>query len=110
LRAALAPHWLAIDPDGHARDAPERMAKLVRRDAGFVYAVTMTGTTGRTRRCPAKSRVISTGARASKTAGVRGFGIRGREQVEQLAVTWPASSSARRWSKCSKADRMPRRS
>ena len=33
---------------------PERMAKLCAATQGFVYAVTMTGTTGVPQRCPAK--------------------------------------------------------
>ena len=86
LRAALAPHGLAIIQMVTPVTQPERMAKLCAATQGFVYAVTMTGTTGRTAvRARAKSPATSTtSAPPSKLPVCAGFGIRSREQVEQL--------------------------
>jgi len=52
---------------------------------GFLYAVTMTGTTGRSASVPGDvTRYLDTVRAASKVPVCAGFGIRGREQVEQL--------------------------
>ena len=87
---------------------PERMKKLCAATQGFVYAVTMTGTTGRTASVPGEvTSYLDSVTAASKLPVCAGFGIRSHEQVEQLRATWPASSSVRRWSRCWKADRIP---
>jgi tryptophan synthase alpha chain len=85
LRAALAPHGLAIIQMVTPVTLPERMAKLCIASQGFVYAVTMTGTTGRSASVPGEVTRYLDGVRAlSKLPVCAGFGIRGREQVEQL--------------------------
>jgi len=61
------------------------MAKLCAATQGFVYAVTMTGTTGRTAAVPGEVTAYLDGvSAASKLPVCAGFGIRSREQVEQL--------------------------
>ena len=85
LRAALAPHGLAIIQMVTPVTLPERMAKLCAASQGFVYAVTMTGTTGRSASVPGEVTSYLDGVRAlTKLPVCAGFGIRGREQVEQL--------------------------
>jgi tryptophan synthase alpha chain len=85
LRAALAPHGLALIQMVTPVTRPERMAKLCAASQGFVYAVTMTGTTGRTASVPGDVTRYLDGVRAvSKLPVCAGFGIRSREQVEQL--------------------------
>jgi tryptophan synthase alpha chain len=64
---------------------PERMKQLCAGSQGFVYAVTMTGTTGKNVAVPAE--VIGYLDRVRALASVpvcAGFGIRSREQVELL--------------------------
>ncbi len=64
----------------------ERLESLCRGAQGFVYAVTMTGTTGKQVDVPAE--VLSYLARVRAASGVpvcAGFGIRSREQVALLA-------------------------
>jgi tryptophan synthase alpha subunit len=74
---------------------PERLKKL-RRDAGVrVYAVTMTGTTGRTAPGPGEVTHTWTRDRRVQTTGAR---IRSHQQAEQPAVT-AGVMSARRWSR-----------
>ena len=65
---------------------PERMAKLCAATQGFVYAVTMTGTTGRTASVPGEVTQLPRcgDAPRAKLPVCAGFGIRSREQVEQL--------------------------
>ncbi len=64
---------------------PERMAKLCAASQGFVYAVTMTGTTGKTASVPAEvSSYLDTVTAAARLPVCAGFGIRSREQVEKL--------------------------
>jgi tryptophan synthase alpha chain len=85
LRTALAPHGLALIQMVTPVTRPERMAKLCAASQGFVYAVTMTGTTGRTASVPGEvTRYLDAVTAASKLPVCAGFGIRGREQVEQL--------------------------
>jgi tryptophan synthase alpha chain len=85
LRAALDPHGLALVQMVTPVTPPERLARLAAASQGFVYAVTMTGTTGR-----AAAETSGLGAylgrvRAAATVPVcAGFGIRSREQVERL--------------------------
>jgi tryptophan synthase alpha chain len=65
---------------------PDRLARLCREAKGFIYAVTMTGTTGKSVEVP--DEVLSYMDRVRAVAGVpvcAGFGIRSREQVRRLA-------------------------
>jgi len=85
LRAALEPHGLALIQMVTPVTRPERMAKLCAASQGFVYAVTMTGTTGRTAAVPGEVTAYLDGvSAAAKIPVCAGFGIRGHEQVEQL--------------------------
>jgi tryptophan synthase alpha chain len=64
----------------------ERLALLCREAKGFVYAVTMTGTTGRNVAVP--DDVLAYLERVKRVAPIpvcAGFGIRAREQVQRLA-------------------------
>jgi tryptophan synthase alpha chain len=64
---------------------PERMARLCAASQGFVYAVTMTGTTGKTASVPAEvSGYLDRVTAAASLPVCAGFGIRSREQVEKL--------------------------
>ncbi len=65
---------------------PARLKRICETSEGFVYAVTMTGTTGKNVAVPTDmlsylDRVRS----ASKVPVCAGFGIRSREQVERLS-------------------------
>ena len=85
LRAALAPHGLALIQMVTPVTTPVRMAKLCAASQGFIYAVTMTGTTGRTASVPGEvTRYLEDVGAASKLPVCAGFGIRSHEQVEQL--------------------------
>jgi tryptophan synthase alpha chain len=85
FRAALAPHGIAQIQMVTPVTTRARMQKLCAATQGFVYAVTMTGTTGRTASVPGDvSNYLDTVAGASKLPVCAGFGIRNREQVEQL--------------------------
>jgi len=64
---------------------PERLAMLCKASRGFVYAVTMTGTTGKSVAVPEE--VLEYMDRVRKVATIpvcAGFGIRGREQVAKM--------------------------
>jgi tryptophan synthase alpha chain len=85
FRAALAPHGIALIQMVTPVTTPARMQKLCGVSQGFVYAVTMTGTTGRTAAVPAEVTKYLDAVRGnSKVPVCAGFGIRSREQVEQL--------------------------
>jgi tryptophan synthase alpha chain len=85
LRAALAPHGLAIIQMVTPVTTPQRLAKLCAATQGFLYAVTMTGTTGRSASVPGEvTHYLDAVTKASKLPVCAGFGIRSREQVEQL--------------------------
>ena len=85
FRAALEPHGLALIQMVTPVTRPERMARLCAASQGFVYAVTMTGTTGRTAAVPAEvTRYLDAVRAAAKLPVCAGFGIRSREQVEHL--------------------------
>jgi tryptophan synthase alpha chain len=65
---------------------PERLTMLCRAAQGFVYAVTMTGTTGKAAEVPDDVlRYMDRVKRASPVPVCAGFGIRSREQVARLA-------------------------
>lgn len=85
LRAALDPRGLALIQMVTPVTEPARLARLCEVSQGFVYAVTMTGTTGRTAAVPDEvRRYLDTVRAAAKLPVCAGFGIRSREQVEQL--------------------------
>jgi tryptophan synthase alpha chain len=85
FRAALAPHGIAQIQMVTPVTTPERLQRLCAATQGFVYAVTMTGTTGRNASVPGDvSNYLDTVVRASKLPVCAGFGIRSRTQVEQL--------------------------
>jgi tryptophan synthase alpha chain len=64
---------------------PERMQRLCASSQGFVYAVTMTGTTGKNVAVPPEVMEYLDRVRALSPVPVcAGFGIRSREQVELL--------------------------
>jgi tryptophan synthase alpha chain len=86
MRAALAPHGLALVQMVTPVTPPERLARVAAASQGFVYAVTMTGTTGnKEAAAPAALTDYLERVRAAATVPVcAGFGIRTREQVEAL--------------------------
>ncbi len=85
FRAALDPHGIALIQMVTPVTTPERLAKLCAAAQGFVYAVTMTGTTGKTAAVPGEvTRYLDAVRAASKLPVCAGFGIRAREQVQQL--------------------------
>jgi tryptophan synthase alpha chain len=64
---------------------PERLAQVCRASEGFVYAVTMTGTTGRSVSVPADTLDYLDRVRAASRLPVcAGFGIRSPEHVARL--------------------------
>jgi tryptophan synthase alpha chain len=85
LRAALDGQGLALIQMVTPVTRPERLARLCAASQGFVYAVTMTGTTGKTASVPGDvARYLDRVRAAAKLPVCAGFGIRAREQVEQL--------------------------
>lgn len=85
LRSALDAHGIAMVQMVTPVTKPQRMEQLCRSSQGFVYAVTMTGTTGKNVAVPAE--VMGYLDRVRELAEVpvcAGFGIRSREQVERL--------------------------
>jgi tryptophan synthase alpha chain len=85
LRAALEPHGVGLIQMVTPVTRPERLALLCSVAQGFVYAVTMTGTTGRNAAVPHEvTRYLDAVSRVSKLPVCAGFGIRSRAQVEHL--------------------------
>jgi tryptophan synthase alpha chain len=85
LRAALDVHGLALIQMVTPVTPPARMKQLCAASQGFVYAVTMTGTTGRNAAVPGEvTRYLDSVRAASQLPVCAGFGIRSREQVKQL--------------------------
>jgi tryptophan synthase alpha chain len=85
LRRALDAKGVAMIQMVTPVTKPERLKQLCEASQGFVYAVTMTGTTGKNVSIPTE--VVSYLDRVrslSKTPVCAGFGIRSREQVELL--------------------------
>lgn len=85
LRAALAKTRVALVQMVTPVTTPTRLAEVCAASEGFVYAVTMTGTTGKSVAVPDTvldylDRVTA----ASPVPVCAGFGIRSREQVEKL--------------------------
>ncbi len=85
LRGALDARELALVQMVTPVTGPQRLAQLCVRSQGFVYAVTMTGTTGRNVAVPSAVLDYLDRVRAAAPVPVcAGFGIRNREQVERL--------------------------
>jgi tryptophan synthase alpha chain len=86
LRAALASAGVAMVQMVTPVTTPERMARVCAASEGFVYAVTMTGTTGRSVAVPDSAlHYLAAARRAANVPLCAGFGIRSREQVLRLA-------------------------
>jgi tryptophan synthase alpha chain len=86
LRSALDAEGLALVQMVTPVTPPERLAMLCREAKGFVYAVTMTGTTGKSADVP--DEVLGYMDRVRRLSPVpvcAGFGIRSREQVARFA-------------------------
>jgi len=85
FRAALAPHSLALVQMVTPVTTPERLTAVAAASQGFLYAVTMTGTTGQNVASAAPIRGYLERVRAAASVPVcAGFGIRRREQIEAL--------------------------
>ena len=85
LRAALDERQLALVQMVTPVTEPQRLTQLCAGSQGFVYAVTMTGTTGRNVAVPAAVLHYLDRVRAASALPVcAGFGIRSRDQVERL--------------------------
>lgn len=86
MRQALDAYGLALVQFITPVTPPERMKTLCESTGGFVYAVTMTGTTGKNVAVPPE--VLDYFARAKAVSPhpvCAGFGIRSHEQVAKLA-------------------------
>jgi tryptophan synthase alpha chain len=86
LRSALAARGLALVQLVTPVTPVERIQMLCAASSGFIYAVTMTGTTGKNVALPPEA--LEYFARVKRIATLpvcAGFGIRSREQVELLA-------------------------
>jgi tryptophan synthase alpha chain len=85
LRTVLAPHNIALVQMVTPVTPSERLAKLATASQGFVYAVTITGITGKAVGAAEDISAYLERVRAAATVPVcAGFGIRTREQVEKL--------------------------
>jgi len=85
LAAALTSRGIALVQMVTPVTEPQRLEALCARSQGFVYAVTMTGTTGRNVAVPDEVIAYLGRVRAvSKLPVCAGFGIRSREQVARL--------------------------
>jgi tryptophan synthase alpha chain len=90
LKQALAHHSLALVQMVTPVTPPERLALLCSEAQGFVYAVTMTGTTGTPKGKSAQvpQEVLDYMDRVKRCSNIpvcAGFGIRSREQVARFA-------------------------
>ncbi len=85
LKDALAAEGIALVQMVTPVTTPERLRQVVAASTGFVYAVTMTGVTGRNVAVPAEVMQYLDRVRAQSRVPVcAGFGIRSREQVQAL--------------------------
>jgi tryptophan synthase alpha chain len=85
MRAALGSEGLALVQMVTPVTRPQRLEQICASSQGFVYAVTMTGTTGKSAAVPAEvTRYLDTVRARSPVPVCAGFGIRGREQLELL--------------------------
>jgi tryptophan synthase alpha chain len=87
LKAALQAKGLALVQFVTPVTPVERMKMLCEASSGFVYAVTMTGTTGKNVAVPQEVLDYFERARSVSPLPVcAGFGIRGREQVARMSA------------------------
>ena len=85
LRAALQTQGLALVQMVTPVTRAQRLEEICASSQGFVYAVTMTGTTGKNVTLPTEvTRYLDTVRARSPVPVCAGFGIRGREQLELL--------------------------
>ncbi len=85
VRSALVREGLALIQMVTPVTRPERLRELCAASAGFVYAVTMTGTTGKTVSIPAETLDYFARVRAAASVPVcAGFGIRSPEHIARL--------------------------
>ena len=85
LRTALEAQGLALVQMVTPVTRPERLERICASSQGFVYAVTMTGTTGKNVAVPPEVTRYLDAVRARSPVPVcAGFGIRGREQLDLL--------------------------
>jgi tryptophan synthase alpha chain len=85
LRAALQAQGLALVQMVTPVTRPQRLEQICASSQGFVYAVTMTGTTGKSVAVPPEvTRYLDTVRSLSSAPVCAGFGIRGREQLDLL--------------------------
>lgn len=85
LRNALDAEGIALVQMVTPVTTPERLQQVCAASQGFIYAVTMTGTTGKNVAVPEDVLNYLDRVRAVATLPVcAGFGIRSREQVERL--------------------------
>jgi tryptophan synthase alpha chain len=85
LRAGLAAREIALVQMVTPVSEPERLRQLCAGSEGFVYAVTMTGTTGKSVAVPDEVIAYLERVRAAAAVPVcAGFGIRSRAQVARL--------------------------
>jgi tryptophan synthase alpha chain len=86
LKRALELEGLALLQMVTPVTPPERLAMLCREARGFVYAVTMTGTTGKSAEVPIDVlEYMDRVKRCSSVPVCAGFGIRSRDQVARFA-------------------------
>jgi tryptophan synthase alpha chain len=86
LKRALELEGLALVQMVTPVTPPERLAMLCREARGFVYAVTMTGTTGKSAEVPIDVlEYMDRVKRCSSVPVCAGFGIRSRDQVARFA-------------------------
>lgn len=86
FRAALNREDIALVQMVTPVTPPARLAMLARASQGFVYAVTMTGTTGKNVAVPESVLgYLQSVRRIAPVPVCAGFGIRAREQVQRLA-------------------------
>ena len=86
LKRALDLEGLALVQMVTPVTPPERLAMLCREARGFVYAVTMTGTTGKSAEVPIDVlEYMDRVKRCSSVPVCAGFGIRSRDQVARFA-------------------------
>jgi tryptophan synthase alpha chain len=87
IKAALEPRRTCADSNGHARDARGTARDALRAAEGFIYAVTMTGTTGKSVAVPDEVLAYMDRVKAvAKIPVCAGFGIRSRDQITRLGA------------------------
>jgi tryptophan synthase alpha chain len=85
LKEALAAQGVALVQMVTPVTTPARLSRVVAASSGFVYAVTMTGVTGKSVAVPTEVLQYLDRVRAQSRVPVcAGFGIRSREQVQAL--------------------------